>query len=159
MKKVMILCAIALSLNTITVKAQYKPQDPPASLAGVSAATQTVVKSKSNVKNNRTLPISINFGQGGCTSGFCISPIDVGSQAISRVSSDNQLTGTASMDDQGNVTIDLSNPTNRVFIEKLKANGALEFEKNTSFKEVAQKLNEGSSAVIGAKFDFKWPKS
>jgi hypothetical protein len=150
MKKVMILCAIAFSLNTITVKAQYKPQDPPTSLSGVSMETQTVVKSKSNIKNNR-IGISIYFGKGGCATGFGICRIDIGNQAISRITSDNQLTGTATSDDQGNLNIDLvSNPTNRAFVEKLKANGALEFDQDVSFKEVIQKLQEGSSSAKAA---------
>jgi hypothetical protein len=151
MKKLMTLCAIALSLNTITVNAQYKPQDPPTSLTGVSMETQTVGRSKSNISNNRSLPISIYFGKGGCTPGFGICRIDIGSQAVSRVTSDNQLTGTATSDDQGNLNIDLvSNATNRAFVEKLKANGALEFDQDVSFKEVAQKLQEGSATAKAA---------
>jgi hypothetical protein len=143
MKKLMVLCAIALSLNTITVKAQEQTT----SLAGVSMETQQVNRSKSNIKNNR-IGISIWFGKAGCNPGFGICRIDIGNQAVSRVTADNQLTGTATTDDQGNLNIDLvSNATNRAFVEKLKANGALEFDQDVSFKEVIQKLQEGSATA------------
>jgi hypothetical protein len=158
MKKLMILCAIALSLNTITVKAQEQTT----SLAGVSMETQTVVKSKSNVKNNR-VGISIWFGKAGCNPGFGICRIDIGNQAASRVTADNQLTGTASTDERGNLNLDLvSNATNRAFVEKLKNNGALELDQDVSFREVVQKLQESggsaSAKAISPSYDLKQAK-
>ena len=135
----MILCVIALSLNTTTTYAQGL-------VSTENLAVRKGVQNPTNISNR--FGITIYFGKAGCNPGFGICRIDIGNQTASPITSDNQLSGVANADAKGNVNIDLvSNATNRAFVEKLKANGALEFDQNVSFKEVIQKAREGGAAM------------
>jgi hypothetical protein len=147
MKKVLFSIALTFGLMATSTQAQ---------------SLQSVEKPEFATSSNRALPsVSIWFGRGGCNPGFGICRIDIGKSASSRLDP-NQLTGNYFKNIDGTTTLELDGNKNRAFVDKLKANGKLELDKDYTFTaEEAQKLF-GTTEVVTLKasgYDFKSPKS